>query len=155
MIRLRTGLRFEIQRTRSLGNMIDMIQHHETDIISAISPSVSRESQLNFSRPYLENSFVLVTEKGPDHPSNLEQLAGKRLALTLGNPLTPYLRKEFPGITLVETDDIYQATQLVAEGKVEGRSTRWSLPTTCWRLNYFRTGYKSARPLAPNQPRSR
>ncbi|MCT8954144.1 transporter substrate-binding domain-containing protein [Pseudomonas lundensis] len=120
MIRLRTGLRFEIQRTRSLGNMIDMIQHHETDIISAISPSVSRESQLNFSRPYLENSFVLVTEKGPDHPSNLEQLAGKRLALTLGNPLTPYLRKEFPGITLVETDDIYQATQLVAEGKVEG-----------------------------------
>lgn len=120
MIRLRTGLRFEIQRTRSLGNMIDMIQHHETDIISAISPSESRESQLNFSRPYLENSFVLVTEKGPDHPSNLEQLAGKRLALTLGNPLTPYLRKEFPGITLVETDDIYQATQLVAEGKVEG-----------------------------------
>lgn len=120
MIRLRTGLRFEIQRTRSLGNMIDMIQHHETDIISAISPSESREGQLNFSRPYLENSFVLVTEKGPDHPSNLEQLAGKRLALTLGNPLTPYLRKAFPGITLVETDDIYQATQLVAEGKVEG-----------------------------------
>ena len=120
MIRLRTGLRFEIQRTRSLDNMIDMIQRHETDIISAISPSLSRESQLHFSRPYLENSFVLLTEKGRDHPSNLEQLAGKRLALTLGNPLTHYLKTEFPDITLVETDDIYQATQLLAEGKVEG-----------------------------------
>lgn len=63
MIRLRTGLRFEIQRTRSLSHMIDMIQRHETDIISVISPSVSRENKLNFSRPYLENSFVLLTAK--------------------------------------------------------------------------------------------
>ena len=120
MIRLRTGLRFEIQRTRSLSHMIDMIQRHETDIISVISPSVSRENKLNFSRPYLENSFVLLTAKGIQHPANLEQLAGKRLALTLGNPLTGYLRKAFPDITLVETDDIYQATQLLSEGKVQG-----------------------------------
>ena len=120
MIRLRTGLRFEIQRTRSLSHMIDMIQRHETDIISVISPSVSRENKLNFSRPYLENSFVLLTAKGIQHPANLEQLAGKRLALTQGNPLTGYLRKTFPDITLVETDDIYQATQLLSEGKVQG-----------------------------------
>ena len=120
VIRLRTGLRFKIQRERSLNTMIQMIQRHDTDIISAISPSASRESALTFSRPYLENSFVLLTAKGAEQPTSLDQLAGKRLALTQGNPLTEYLRTEHPRITLVETDDIYQATQLLAEGKAEG-----------------------------------
>ena len=120
LIRLRTGLRFEIQRARSLGTMIQMINKHETDIISAISPSMSREDALNFSRPYLENSFVLLTLKGSEQPSSLEQLSGKKLALTQGNPLTEYFRTEHPKITLVETDDIYQASELLAEGKVQG-----------------------------------
>ncbi|KQB52183.1 histidine kinase [Pseudomonas endophytica] len=120
VIRLRTGLRFEIQRERSLGTMMKMIEQHDTDIISAISPSTSRENLLAFSRPYLENSFVLLSLKGPEQPSSLELLAGKRLALTRGNPLTEYLRSKYPQIQLVETDDIYQATELLAEGKVEG-----------------------------------
>ena len=120
MIRLRTGLRFEIQRANSLRDMTLMINQRKTDIISAISPSASREEALNFSRPYLVNSFVLLTTKGQGQPTSLEQLAGKKLALTQGNPLTDYLRTEYPGITLVETEDIYRATELLAEEKVQG-----------------------------------
>ena len=120
MIRLRTGLRFEIQRANSLDTMTRMISRHETDIISAINPSASRESALSFTRPYLVNSFVLLTAKGDGQPASLEQLAGKKLALTRGNPLTDYLRSQYPQITLVETEDIYRATELLAEEKVQG-----------------------------------
>ncbi|MEJ3588828.1 transporter substrate-binding domain-containing protein [Pseudomonas bubulae] len=120
MIRLRTGLRFEIQRANSLDTMTRMINRHETDIISAINPSASRESALTFTRPYLVNSFVLLTAKGDGQPASLEQLAGKKLALTRGNPLTDYLRSQYPQITLVETGDIYRATELLAEEKVQG-----------------------------------
>lgn len=120
MIRLRTGLRFEIQRANSLDTMTRMINRHETDIISAINPSASRESALSFTRPYLVNSFVLLTAKGDGQPASLEQLAGKKLALTRGNPLTDYLRSQYPQITLVETGDIYRATELLAEEKVQG-----------------------------------
>ena len=120
IVRLRTGLTFEIQRARSFGTMIQMINRHETDIIAAISPSASRKSSLSFSRPYFENSFVLLTAKGSGKPASLDQLAGKKLALPLGNPLTDYLRTEHPQIVLVNTDDIYQATELLAAGKVQG-----------------------------------
>ena len=120
MIRLRTGLRFEIQRAHSLRSMIRMVNQHETDIIAAINPSISREDALNFSRPYLVNSFVLLTAKGHDQPTSLEQLSGKKLALPNGNPLTEYLRSEYPQITLVETEDIHGATELLAEGQVQG-----------------------------------
>ena len=120
VIALRTGLRFKIQRARSIGTMIQMINNNETDIISAISPSTYRDNTLSFSRPYLENSFVLLTAKGSDKNASLDQLAGKRLALTQGHSLIDYLRTEHPHIDLVETDDIYKATELLAEGKVQG-----------------------------------
>ena len=120
MIRLRTGLRFEIQRAHGLNTMIQRVKQGETDIISAISPTASRESTLQFTRPYLVNSFVLLTAKGRQAPASLEQLAGKKLALSQGNPLTDYLRSQYPRITLVETESIYRATELLAEGEVQG-----------------------------------
>lgn len=120
MIRLRTGLRFEIQRAHGLNTMIQRVKQGETDIISAISPTASRESILKFTRPYLVNSFVLLTAKGRQAPASLEQLAGKKLALSQGNPLTDYLRSQYPRITLVETESIYRATELLAEGEVQG-----------------------------------
>ena len=120
MIRLRTGLRFEIQRAHGLNTMIQRVKQGETDIISAISPTASRESTLKFTRPYLVNSFVLLTAKGHQAPASLEQLAGKKLALSQGNPLTDYLRSQYPRITLVETESIYRATELLAEGEVQG-----------------------------------
>ncbi len=120
LIRLRTGLRFEVQRGRNVNAMIEDVNTGKADIIGAIVPSTEREAQLNFSRPYLENSYVLLTRKEPGAPSNLEQIAGKRLAITQGNPLEVYLRKDFPHIQLVETDDTFKASELLAQGQVDG-----------------------------------
>ncbi|WP_310169102.1 transporter substrate-binding domain-containing protein [Pseudomonas extremaustralis] len=120
LIRLRTGLRFEIQRGRDVHAMIEQVSNHDADIIGAMTPSVEREAQLDFSRPYLENSYVLLTRKEPGAPSNLEQMAGKRLAITQGNPLHAVLRRDFPLIRLVETSDTFKASELLAQGQVEG-----------------------------------
>ncbi|BBP75741.1 hybrid sensor histidine kinase/response regulator [Pseudomonas sp. Ost2] len=120
LIRLRTGLRFEIQKSRSLDDMIGRIGSGKADVIAAISPTNTRENLLHFSRPYMENSFVLLTAKGKDSPGNLDQMQGKRLAITRGNPLTDYLRNDFPQIRLVETDDSLKAVELLAQGQVEG-----------------------------------
>ncbi|MFC6336729.1 transporter substrate-binding domain-containing protein [Pseudomonas sp. CCM 7891] len=120
LIRLRTGLRFEVERTRDVSDMIDQVRSRKADIIGAIIPSVDRESQLSFSRPYLENSYVLLTRKEVGAPSNLEQMAGKRLAITQGNPMAETLRQDFPKIQLVETNDTFKASELLTQGHVEG-----------------------------------
>ncbi|MBT1263434.1 MULTISPECIES: transporter substrate-binding domain-containing protein [Pseudomonas] len=120
LVRLRTGLRFEIQRGRDVNAMIQQVDDGKADIIGAIVPSAERETQLNFSRPYLENSYVMLTRKEPDAPSSLEQLAGKRLAITQGNPLESILRRDFPEIQLVKASDTFKASELLAQGHVEG-----------------------------------
>ncbi|WP_213026196.1 transporter substrate-binding domain-containing protein [Pseudomonas sp. Seg1] len=120
LIRLRTGLRFEIHRSRNDAEMIRQIDSHQADLIAALLPTAEREKTLDFSRPYLENSYVLLTRKSADSPTNLGQLKGKQLAIAQGNPMVEYLRREFPRIQLIETADTFSAVSLLAEGHVDG-----------------------------------
>ena len=120
LIRLRTGLRFEIQRSRSDNEMIEQVKNHRADIIAALLPSGEREAQLNFSRPYLENSFVLLSRRSADGPVTLDQLDHQRLALAQGNPLLDYIRQTHPDIQLIETRDTFSAAELLANGKADG-----------------------------------
>lgn len=120
LIRLRTGLRFDIQRSRSDTDMIQRIKNNQADLIAALLPSAQRDTLLHFSRPYLQNSYVLLTRREADSPVNLEQLQGKRLAIAQGNPLMTYLRTEFPKIKLIETPDTFSAVEMLAEGLAEG-----------------------------------
>jgi len=120
LIRLRTGLRFEIRRSRSDAEMIKQIENHQADLIAALLPTAQREITLTFSRPYLENSYVLLTRKASDSPTHLGQLKRKRLAIAQGNPMIEYLRREFPRIQLIETPDTFSAVALLDEGQVEG-----------------------------------
>lgn len=120
LIRLRTGLRFDIQRSRSDADMIKGIEAGQADLIAAMLPSEKRETLLNFSRPYLQNSYVLLTRKAEDSPTYLSQLEGKRLAIAQGHPLTAYLRREYPLIKIIETQDTFSAVEMLAEGLAEG-----------------------------------
>ncbi|MHC8332081.1 transporter substrate-binding domain-containing protein [Pseudomonas sp. LB3P25] len=120
LIRLRTGLRFDVHRSRSDDEMVEQIRDNKADLIAALLPSAQRETTLNFTRPYLQNSFVLLTRKAVDSPTSLAQLQDKRLAIAQGNPLVDYLRSEFPRIKLIETPDTFSAVELLAEGKAEG-----------------------------------
>jgi len=120
ILRLRTGLRFEIHRSRNDGEMIDQINHDQADLIAALLPTPQREQSLQFSRPYLENSYVLLTRKSTDSPTHLTQLRDKNLAIARGSPLADYLRREFPFIHLIEAPDTFSAATLLAEGKADG-----------------------------------
>jgi two-component system sensor histidine kinase EvgS len=123
LVRLRTGLRFEVSRAAGMADMINQVNQGQADLIGALIPSEERESQLNFSRPYIDNSFVLVTRKWPENPPHLEQLKGKRVAVNLGSPMVSYLRREHPGIVVIEVDTPFQALDMLAQGRVEGAIT--------------------------------
>ncbi len=119
LIRLRTGLRFETHRSQSDRAMLNLIEEEQVDLIAALVPNADYEQRLSFTRPYLENSYVLMTRKGAASPVNLEQLIGKSLALTQGNPLQDYLQREHPDIRLVETPDTFSAVEQLANGQVD------------------------------------
>ncbi len=133
LVRLRTGLRFEITKAASMADMINRVSQGNADLIGALIPSEEREDRLSFTRPYIDNSFVLITRKWPENPPRLEQLNGKRVAITLGSPMLPFLRREFPEVVPIEVDNPYQILEMLAQGRVEGAVT------SLLSANYFLT----------------
>jgi two-component system sensor histidine kinase EvgS len=131
LIRLRTGLNFEVKRLPSMTEMIKQVSEGHADVIGTMIPSEERESRFSFTRPYLDTSFVLVTRQEPLSPSQLDQLDGQRLAVTRNSPTLPFVRREHPDIQLVETDNPFQALDMLAQQQVQGAIV--SLPTA----NYF------------------
>ena len=120
LIRLRTGLQFEIKRSNGISDMIDQVVHDHAELIAAISSSPEREAVLHISRPYLENSYVLVTRDGGDAPTSLEALQGRRLAVTRGNLLNDGIRQRYPDIQLVSTEDAAAAASMLVHRQVDG-----------------------------------
>ncbi|KFE51356.1 histidine kinase [Pseudomonas syringae] len=133
LVRLRTGLQFEISKAPSMADMINRVSQGNADLIGALIPSEEREDRLSFTRPYIDNSFVLITRKWPENPPRLEQLNGKRVAITLGSPMLPFLRREFPEVVPIEVDNPYQTLDMLAQGRVEGAIT------SLLSANYFLT----------------
>ena len=123
LVRLRTGLRFEVRRASGMADMMEQVSQGQADVIGALIASDDRQDRLNFSRPYIENSFVLLTLKGEHNPAYLEQMDGKRLALIQGSPLLPWLKREYPGIVPVEVDNPFQVLDMLSLGRVEGAVT--------------------------------
>jgi len=123
LVRLRTGMRFEVRRAASLSEMLNEVSQGRADMIGALDSSDEREDLLSFSRPYIDNSYVLVTRKEPDAANHLEQLARKRLSVTQGSPMLGWLRREHPNIVAVEVDNPFQTLDMLALGRTEGAVT--------------------------------
>ncbi|WP_431482058.1 transporter substrate-binding domain-containing protein [Pseudomonas thivervalensis] len=135
LIRLRTGLRLEVQRRQNDSEMIAAVLNDQADVIAALLPSNERQLQLKFSRPYVDSSFVLLTRKQSDTPTTLDQFGHARLAIAKGNPVIEWLRSQYPSIQIIETDGPLRAVEMLAHGQVDGSVNSQVM------ANYFISSY--------------
>ncbi|WP_434768349.1 ATP-binding protein [Pseudomonas triticicola] len=119
LIAQRSGLNFEIVRGTSLNDQFVQLQAGALDVLPVVTPSTEREAQLQFTRAYLNNPFVLVSASSGPHPLPLDDLAGKRLAIYRGHPLRDYLLQRVPGLRLVEVKSPAEGMALIARGQVD------------------------------------
>lgn len=119
LISQRSGLNFEIVRGTSLDRQIEQLKAGELDVLPVVTPSSERETELQFTRAYLNNPFVLVSAITAQGPLNLDDLAGKRLAIYRGHPLRSYLLGRVPQIRLVDVKSPAEGMALIAKGQVD------------------------------------
>lgn len=119
LIRVRTGLRFEVRRASGIRDMVSQVREGKADVIAAISSGEQYGDLLTISRPYLENSYVLVGRSGDNRPSSLEQLADGRVAMTYDSTLAGLLTRRYPRIRRIDTDSTLQAVTLLTSGQVD------------------------------------
>lgn len=119
-ISLRTGLQFDIQQTRSVEQMLEWVKTGQVDLVAGLSPSIERETELRFTRPFLTSPYVLVTRIAANSPKTLDEMAGRKLAATRGNSAGEFIRQHFPQIQLMDAPLTAQAMEMVAQGSADG-----------------------------------
>ncbi|WP_025110414.1 transporter substrate-binding domain-containing protein [Pseudomonas sp. H1h] len=119
LISQRTGLHFEVVRGRSLDRQIEQLKAGELDVLPVVTPSSEREAELQFTRAYLNNPFVLVGSTAPRSPRSLDDLQGKRLAIYRGHPLRDYILRRLPRVRLVEVSSPAEGMELIVKGQAD------------------------------------
>jgi len=123
LIRLRTGLRFEIERASGIRDMLARLKDGRADVIAAISSDEKHDGALHISRPYLESTYVLVTRAGSDQPVSLDQLQNRQVAITRDSIMAGLLSARYPHVSKIETDSPFFSIALLGSGEVDAAIT--------------------------------
>ncbi|EXF94440.1 histidine kinase [Pseudomonas fluorescens HK44] len=118
-VSLLTGLKFEPLRSESLNEQLDQLNKAKVDMLAVMTPSIERQTELRFTRPYRISPFVLVSAVGAGAPKTLDDLPGKRLAIVRGNALHEFIQTNAPGVRFVEVEGPAQAMAMVASGAAD------------------------------------
>ena len=123
LIRLRTGLRFDVVRATGTEEMLRQLREGKANVIAAIAHPERHADQLSASRPYLETSYVLISKQGERQPVSLEDLAHRKLAIPRDTPLAEKLAQQYPHILQTITEGTPRAIALLKDGRVDAAVT--------------------------------
>ncbi|NNA49658.1 transporter substrate-binding domain-containing protein [Pseudomonas lactis] len=115
----RTGLKFEVVRGATVGELEELVRTGKADAIAALNLNNQSSSDFRFTRPYLTTPYVLVSRNGEAGVDGLDQMAGMRLAVNQLSNVRSYVEEHYPGVTLVLAPDARAAMVKVAEGKAD------------------------------------
>ncbi|MFZ5937023.1 hybrid sensor histidine kinase/response regulator [Pseudomonas putida] len=119
LIRLRTGLRFEVQRANGIADMLARLESGRVSMIAALASDGSTDKRLHLSRPYLESPHVLVTRAQDEQYGSLEKLNGRRVAISRYSNLDDLLTTRFPQIGWIDTESPFYSVALLNSGAVD------------------------------------
>ena len=77
------------------------------------------EAFLDFTDPFLYSPIVIMTHSRTGYLGRLSNLSGRRVAVEKGYFMEEILRRDYPEIRLVETDNAIAGLQLVDDGQAD------------------------------------
>ena len=111
------GVEFVLEKTEKWEQNLEMLAAKEIDAVSLIVPWTDRQF-VKVSKPYISYPALIVVRK--DEPRNLElnDLAGKLVAVPNGYTGEAFLRQLYPDIRIVEAIHPAHGIRMVSTGEV-------------------------------------
>lgn len=116
----RSGIQFSMVRTDSVVDMEGMLGDGSVDLIGALGIGEGFASNLIFSRPYVVNPQVLASRNARTQFNQVSDFNGHKVAIVAGSALTPWLRRHYPNINLVQVESTVRGTEMLINGEVDG-----------------------------------
>ncbi|MCF6324835.1 MAG: transporter substrate-binding domain-containing protein [Gammaproteobacteria bacterium] len=115
----RLGIKFEVIADNPWALTLEMLKNRQLDAISAISRNPEREQFALFTQPYNELSMAIFTrDEYPDISSNTD-LFKATIAIEQDFVNHDTLRKDYPGVPLLEVNTTLEALESVSQGRAD------------------------------------
>jgi len=115
----KTGVKFKLVKSNSWSEVLDKFKNKKIDIIPGVGTS-KYESKLGLtSKGYAEFPFVLVTKNTESFISDIDELSDTDKTVAIPKYWTSYnyLKEQKPNIKIIPTKTVFEALDLVKEGK--------------------------------------
>jgi membrane-bound lytic murein transglycosylase F len=119
------GVDLDIQVARAFNQLSGMLQRREGELIAAnLTRTPERELSFNFGPDYLETSTVVIYRRGKKKPSELGDLAGKKIMVIAGSSYEGMLQaaqRDHPDLHWETREDVGMEELLlaVADGAID------------------------------------
>ncbi len=114
------GVQFTLHPTRTWQETLDAVRARHCDLISLAAETEDRRAYLNFTRPYLTFPYVIATTRETLFIEDIGRELDKKYAVIKGYVVGEALRRQYPGIRLLEVRDIREGLLRVRSGDVAG-----------------------------------
>ncbi len=114
----RSGLIFQYVNGYTWDELVEMFFAGELDLLHSLSMTPERAEKALFSPPYYHSKNVLILRRDVADTNDLEDLAGKIIALPKGWSSIQFFEEHFPEVHIVEVESSRQALEYVDQGKV-------------------------------------
>ncbi|WP_394201597.1 HD domain-containing phosphohydrolase [Shewanella waksmanii] len=118
MIAEMTGLQFRFVNGYTWNELVDSYMLEELDMLHSIMLTDKNESLGEFSQPFLNLHYAVVTVANQPDVTHLSQLNGKQLAIPRGWSVIQVIKQAFPEIEIVEMDSTQAILIAVESGQV-------------------------------------
>lgn len=117
VLHLKTGLEFQPVIANSNGDMSDIMHKGNWDLVPTVTYSEEREDYMLFTHPFISTPFVLV-RLATTHQQDILMPSAK-VAIPAYHPLSEKLRKKYPGVMWVTTENTSTALNKLMQGSVD------------------------------------
>jgi len=120
LLEKRLGIRFEVDYSRRYwSDSLLALQNKELDMLSRAAITEKRKDNMIFSRPYMKQSIVIVANSKVGYVNDLNDLAGKKVAVVRSYATEEILRSHYPKIIPFVVDSSLDALKEVSSGEAD------------------------------------
>lgn len=120
LISERTGLRFEVIRTKSWEETDERSTAGEIDVIPSFAYTAARTKEYHFTRSYISTPVALIRRADAPFYSGLHTLSGRVLAAPLRHVTSLHLARDHPEIRQIQVPSSRDALIKVSKGDADG-----------------------------------
>ncbi len=117
------GTQLNLVETKDWTESLEYMKSRKCDVLSFVMNIQSRRGYMNFTKPYVNESLVLVTKRNVSFISDLKSLENKKIGIQKNFAYNEIIRRTYPNLEVVDVNHLRDGLKRVERGEIFGQVT--------------------------------